>query len=259
MTALYRGSTRIDGSDEPGTAGCSLPARRTAYRLVAHASRPTELSPDVSAQRTFTSARTDPGKRSPLGLLTVGFHLPLDAHNRAPAGHALTGTVTVTRQPVTSGAAASALSLQVSYDNGRTWHPATLSHRAAGTWSVRLPARRHPGRPRLLAGNRAVRVGHHRERAHHVGVRAALTTGTSAWPPSKGDRPRRATVPPRAGENLGLQQPTWEKKRRELLLPRPYMGERRAPPALSGPVSTGSPTSPATRVRMPSSWAVSSI
>jgi hypothetical protein len=139
-TALCRGSTRIDGSDEPGTAGFSLPAGRPAYRLVAHASRPTELSPDVSAQWTFTSARTDPGKRSPLDLLTVGFHLPLDAHNRAPAGHALTGTVNVTRQPGSSGAPASELSLQVSYDNGRTWHPATVSGRAAGTWSVRVPA-----------------------------------------------------------------------------------------------------------------------
>jgi hypothetical protein len=139
-TTLYRGSTRIDGSDEPGTAGFSLPAGRTAYRLVTQASRPTELSPDVSAQWTFTSARTDPGKRSPLDLLTICFHLPLDAHNRAPAGHGLTGTVTVTRQPGSSGAAASTLSLQVSYDNGRTWHPATVSHSAAGTWSVRLPA-----------------------------------------------------------------------------------------------------------------------
>ncbi|HVV23140.1 MAG TPA: S8 family peptidase [Pseudonocardiaceae bacterium] len=137
-TVLYHGRSKVDGSDEPGTAGFTLPAATGTYRLVVDGTRPTALSPHVHAEWTFRSSHTDPAVRTASALLDLGFTLPLDGSDSAAAGAPLTGTVTVTGQ---GGAAlrADRVSVDVSYDDGRTWHRASVTA-SRGQWRVTIPA-----------------------------------------------------------------------------------------------------------------------
>ena len=71
----------------------------------------------------------------------VRFAPRLDAHNAAPAGRSFQIPVTVRRQPGAPGASVRSLTVDVSYDDGKTWQKAPL-RRDGGGWvaSVRHPA-----------------------------------------------------------------------------------------------------------------------
>jgi hypothetical protein len=137
---------RLGGSDTPGVADLTVPAEPGTYRLVTTATRPSVLSPAVRSEWTLTTGHTENGVRTPLDLLDLGFVLPLDGHNKASVGKKLTGTVTVRHQPGPAGTSpVRAVSVDVSYDNGKTCHRATVKETGHGTWSVSIPKGGRPG------------------------------------------------------------------------------------------------------------------
>ncbi|WP_158849465.1 S8 family peptidase [Saccharothrix deserti] len=130
-TTLYRGAREVGRSDVPGTG--TFTATPGTYRLVVDATRPVAetamvpaLSTRTGAEWTFRIGRGDATRRA-LPLLDVRFTLPLDDHNRAAAAEALTGTVTAAHQPDAPVVRAKVRTVEVSFDDGRTWQRADLS------------------------------------------------------------------------------------------------------------------------------------
>jgi hypothetical protein len=124
-TTLYRDGTELASSDVPGHALFTTPPGKGSYRLVVDSTRAAsfELSTHVSADWTFT----DPA---------VAAHLPairmtpvLDATGTAPAGRAFTIPIT---------ADATAVTTQVSYDDGATWRPVPVTRTAPGAFAATL-------------------------------------------------------------------------------------------------------------------------
>ncbi|WP_217145127.1 hypothetical protein [Streptomyces sp. AC627_RSS907] len=104
------------------------------------------LSTKVRSEWTFTSARTTGTGRTPLGLLDLGFTLPLDLGNSAPAGKVLNGSVTARHQPGSSSTSpVRKVSVDVSYDDGATWNAVVAAPVANGRWSLAIPAGGRPG------------------------------------------------------------------------------------------------------------------
>lgn len=78
-----------------------------------------------------------------LPAMAVRFAPPLAVDNTAPAGRPFTVPVTVERQPGAPAATVAALTVDVSYDGGKTWRKADLHRKGAG-WAATL---RHPTGP----------------------------------------------------------------------------------------------------------------
>jgi len=144
-STLYAGREKVFATDTD-LAGVSyqLPAAERAFRLTTDVSRPATLSPvsnRITAEWTFTSGHvTGVGQRLPLSV--VRFTPRLSAATTAKAG---------TRFPVpftVEGAATARtvrkLAFSVSYDDGRSWHPA----RAVDGKRLDL---RHPDRPGFVS------------------------------------------------------------------------------------------------------------
>lgn len=145
-TELFRGRTKLDGNDTPGVGAFDLPSAADTYRLVVTGTRPSVLSTKVRSEWTFTTGHTDDAARTPLDLLDLGFVLPLDGNNTAPAGKEFTGSVTVRHQPGAHGTSpVRKVAVDVSYDNGRSWRQAVVKAAGNGHWSVVIPAGGHPG------------------------------------------------------------------------------------------------------------------
>jgi hypothetical protein len=72
--------------------------------------------------------------------MAVRFAPALREDNSAPAGRAFTIPVTVERQPGAPAATVAALTVDVSYDGGKTWRKAALHRQGAG-WAATV---RHP-------------------------------------------------------------------------------------------------------------------
>ncbi|MFL6076776.1 MAG: S8 family serine peptidase [Mycobacteriales bacterium] len=128
---------------QPGRGDFTGVKGEATYRLDAETSRSWpwwELSTDVSGSWTFRSAHTD--GPTVLPLLAVRFSPALDPTNTAPAGRRFTVPVAV-QHTETATAPVTALAVQVSYDDGRTWQPATV--RGGGdSWTATLD---HPAAP----------------------------------------------------------------------------------------------------------------
>jgi hypothetical protein len=138
-TTLYRDGTVVDTSDVPGVAGFTLPRRSGAYRLVVDGTRATTLSPHVHAEWTFASGHTDPAVRTASSLLDVGFTLPLDGFESAVAGAPLSGTLMVSTQQGATAVHVNQVTVDVSYDDGKTWRPAAVHPAGRGRWSLTVP------------------------------------------------------------------------------------------------------------------------
>lgn len=96
------------------------------------------LTTRVTDRWTFTGGAD--GK--PLPLLDVEYDLPLGPNNAAPAGKELTGALRITHQVGAHRSTIRSVGLEVSYDDGATWHRAETA-RDGGEWTVRIP----PGTP----------------------------------------------------------------------------------------------------------------
>ncbi|MFJ1973247.1 S8 family peptidase [Streptomyces sp. NPDC087903] len=146
-STLYAGGTRVFAVDTPLTGSYELPAAKRSFRLTTDVSRPTTLSSvstRVTAEWTFTSAHvTGVGQRLPLSV--VRFTPRLSTESTAKAGTRFSVPFTV--EGAATARTARKLAFSVSYDDGRTWHPAKavdgkrldLRHPAkAGTVSLRV-------------------------------------------------------------------------------------------------------------------------
>jgi subtilisin family serine protease len=141
-TALYRDGTLVDETDCASCGVFEVPPEPASYRLeVANARSVGDLSTEVRGTWTFRSAHV-PGEDvfAKLPLSVVRFAPRLDADDAAPAGRAFQIPVTVQRQPGAPGAGVRSLTVDVSYDDGKTWHKAPLRRDGRG-WvaSVRHP------------------------------------------------------------------------------------------------------------------------
>ncbi|MGN9911200.1 S8 family serine peptidase [Phytohabitans sp. LJ34] len=142
--SLYRDGALVGTADVPDQARFEVPAEPGRYRLVAETSRSVDWWPQwtkVSAAWTFRSAAADEGTALP--LLTARFAPPVDLRNRAPGGRSFTFPVYLERQG-TGPVAVRKLSVEVSYDDGRTWQAAKVK-RFGPQWTttVRHPADGH--------------------------------------------------------------------------------------------------------------------
>jgi len=170
---LYRGSTAIGAIDPRAEAPpeITVPAATQAYRLTATASRgaPYLLSTTVTSTWTFTSGHT--GAQTSLPLMSVRLHPTLDAGNSAPTGRSFDLPLEVEGQVGAALTPVKAVTVDISYDDGRTWKPAVVTgsgaHRtavvlhpaAAGFASLRVTAHDSAGDTVTQTVIRAYRIG----------------------------------------------------------------------------------------------------
>lgn len=146
--AFYRDGTLL--ADIPTyfyDAGGAVPAAESTYRLEYAVTRGGDGSFDhataISGAWTFRSRETPADRATPMPLASVAFRPALDLENSAPGGRPYAVPVSVERQP---GAAPSTLRgsrVDVSYDEGATWHRAPLLPTGRGSWLALL---HHPQR-----------------------------------------------------------------------------------------------------------------
>jgi subtilisin family serine protease len=131
---LSRNGTVIGTSEGVESGEFTMPADPGQYQLEIKAERgaPFTLSTTVDTVWKFNSAQTDPSTwvRQPLSAIT--FAPFLDDRNAAPAGVPYTVPITVTPQPGSAAGALKNLTVEVSYDDGVTWHGATVAPTESG-------------------------------------------------------------------------------------------------------------------------------
>ncbi|MFI7673509.1 S8 family peptidase [Actinophytocola sp. NPDC049390] len=136
-TALYREGVLVGETGQPGVGQFEVPAEPSAYRLEVESRRDdvSEFSTRISCVWTFTSARPpeDPDPKpkgkdgTGLPLMAVRFAPPdLDRENATTAGRAVV-PVTVQRPFNAPAAALTTLTVDASFDDGRTWRPVPVA------------------------------------------------------------------------------------------------------------------------------------
>jgi hypothetical protein len=136
---VYRDGVELGTSPVTSFAEYPVPAETAAYRVVADARQSSgawPLSTVVTAEWNFRSSAADDGKALP--MLTTRLDPPVDVRNRAPGDRRFSFPVHVERQD--GPARITALSVDVSYDDGATWRPADV-RRDHDHWTVTV---RHP-------------------------------------------------------------------------------------------------------------------
>ncbi|MGE5827146.1 MAG: hypothetical protein ACM30G_02130, partial [Micromonosporaceae bacterium] len=154
-TALYRnGRLLAEDLYSPGYLWVEIAPEAADYRLTADVTRGYgDVSTRISVAWTFESGWTGE-EYAAVPVMAVRYRPTLDVTNTAPAGHRFTIPVTV------EGAAGGVqtLAVQVSYDDGVSWRPASLTRSRDG-WSASVT---HPAGP------------------GHVSLRAQATAGRGA-------------------------------------------------------------------------------
>jgi subtilisin family serine protease len=118
-----------------------VPARNARYRLTVDHRRELTQSSRVTSVWTFRSAPAGSSARA-LPLQALRFDPPgLDDRNQAKAGTTLNIPVRVEGTTTTK---VKELTVQVSFDDGRTWKPLS-ARRAGGGWQVTVPNPGHAG------------------------------------------------------------------------------------------------------------------
>ncbi|HYQ69522.1 S8 family serine peptidase [Actinophytocola sp.] len=128
---LYRGDELISSSASPGGVATVPPAEST-YRAVVRTERPRtvfDVSTAIEASWTFRSAHVDEETLVPQQVSVIRFAPGLDAGNSAPAGKGFLVPVWLQHNGTGAAERPRTLSVEVSYDEGRTWRKAsTLLH-----------------------------------------------------------------------------------------------------------------------------------
>ena len=132
--ALYRDGALVRESARPGDRFV-VPEEPGAYRLEASVTRGGELSTQVGGVWTFPSRHVDGETPAKLPVQVVRFTPTLDEKGGAPAGHRFEIPVTVGRQPGAPAAAVKRITVEISYDDGRTWRRVPLRPTRDG-WSA---------------------------------------------------------------------------------------------------------------------------
>ncbi|MEU9050960.1 S8 family serine peptidase [Streptomyces sp. NPDC048384] len=139
-------------AEAPATdwVGAEVPAASAPYRLTLEASRSAEdtsTSTKVAGVWTFTSARPASDGTARLPLSTVRLTPKLSLKGTAPAGGTLTVPLKLSGAAAAAGQVA-ALTVNVSYDGGRTWKPLTVTTDAKGARSVSV---KHPATAKAVS------------------------------------------------------------------------------------------------------------
>ncbi|MGW1452808.1 S8 family serine peptidase [Micromonospora sp. NPDC002411] len=143
-TALYRNGVLVGESSDTGFGAFAVPPGAAAYRLEVSAKRSfTDLSTEVSTAWTFRSRHVGGDDYRQLPVSAIRFTPPLSVDNAAPAGRSLVIPVQVQRQPGAAGSRVTKLTVDVSYDGGKTWQSARVRHGGHG-WTATV---RHPAGP----------------------------------------------------------------------------------------------------------------
>ncbi|MER5203235.1 S8 family serine peptidase [Streptomyces sp. NPDC002825] len=135
---LYQGDRLLRSVNGQSGVVTSLPAESSPYRLVLEASRDRTAFPTSTRTRTewgFVSGHQPTGK-SPIDLLNPVYEVDTDLHGNVRAGHKIELGLGAATYP--KGVEATGAALQVSYDDGETWRPATLQKTAGGRWKTVL-------------------------------------------------------------------------------------------------------------------------
>jgi subtilisin family serine protease len=148
-TALYRDGSLVGRTTQAGRGQFEVPPEQATYRLETRADRAgvSAFSTRISGVWTFTSARPpDPDPKtagkdkegSALPLLTVRFAPPnLNGRNEIRADSVLV-PVTVQRQATAPPATVADLTVEISFDDGRTWRPAPVTRGPDPTATARI-------------------------------------------------------------------------------------------------------------------------
>ncbi|WP_406387483.1 S8 family serine peptidase [Streptomyces sp. NBC_00887] len=136
-TLLYRGEELLAESDYDSGYAWDLPPEAARYRLVVEGVNANPaFSPYSTSTRTEWSFVSGEAEQQILPLVQLDYEVNLDAEGRARRNAALEVTPSVLGDPGTN---VSSLGLEVSYDDGATWHrPRTTHHK--GTWKTSLAA-----------------------------------------------------------------------------------------------------------------------
>ncbi|MFR9777219.1 S8 family serine peptidase [Micromonospora sp. MS34] len=139
---LYRNGVKVgDANQAPWS--WQVPAETGDYRLTAtFRSDPAfTLSTLVDAEWTFKSGHVSDGELVKLPMTAIRYTPELDIDNRAPAGRLFAIPVSLDRQVGAAPGETSTLSVEASFDDGKTWQQLTVrrSGEKAVAW-VRNPA-----------------------------------------------------------------------------------------------------------------------
>jgi subtilisin family serine protease len=141
---LYQGDALLQQNNSAGIWVGGLSPERLPYRLVSENSRGDWPNPFSTSTRTewgFTSAAGDTGTSAVLPLIQLDYKVDTDA-----AGKARRNTdLTVTPSHLPGGPSSNSIgdvTLDVSYDDGASWHKAALNHTGGG-WKTALHAPAH--------------------------------------------------------------------------------------------------------------------
>jgi hypothetical protein len=135
-TSLYRDGKLVGTVNVPGRGVFPVPMTDGSYLLTTTAKRAEPwwpLATSTSAKWKFQSNGWDGAGALP--LLTVGLDPAVDLRNTAKGGQAFAFPATVTRQAGSGTAKVLGLLVSVSYDDGKTWKPATVV-RDGAKWKV---------------------------------------------------------------------------------------------------------------------------
>ncbi|NYT94248.1 S8 family serine peptidase, partial [Salinispora sp. H7-4] len=133
-TRLYQGDTLLhENTRSAYLPDMEVPAGTLPYRLVLDASRPADewrLSTRTHTEWDFISSTNDadPNSPEPLTLLQLDYELETDLRGDVEAGTRQDISITPRPQPGGTGTGTiTAVELEVSYDDGTTWQPITLT------------------------------------------------------------------------------------------------------------------------------------
>jgi len=138
-TLSVDGGETIGTSDRTGYGAFQVAPEAARYRLTTESTRDdapwSNLSTGQRTTWTFTSEAN--AATAPLPLLAVRYDMALDDLNRAPSGGPFTFRAFAERNGSASGPRITSLSVTASFDDGATWQPVALQHRA-GQWLATL-------------------------------------------------------------------------------------------------------------------------
>ncbi|GHF77411.1 S8 family serine peptidase [Streptomyces filamentosus] len=138
-TTLYRDGTQVATSNSQSGRAWNAPQGR--YELVATGQRASAAWPTSTRTRTawgfdYLPLPANGAVRADVPLLNLDYDVATDIQGKARAGHRL--DLGLRSTTYTGEIAATAASLQVSYDDGATWRPAPLKRTGEGRWATVL-------------------------------------------------------------------------------------------------------------------------
>jgi subtilisin family serine protease len=132
LLTLYQGSTKLAQGSGTGVGADAPGAGKLPYRLVLDAGRDATVSPYSSTTHTewgFTSKAPAADQSSVLPLLQLDYGIDTDTAGKAARNATL--AVSAAHLPGAAGAGTiSPVTVEISYDNGQTWHKSTAGHGA---------------------------------------------------------------------------------------------------------------------------------